>query len=98
MNLAKIVAGERLELKMFWRPHFGGWQRSALNQQEYCELHGLRLKRFGNWRAKLRHEDLASSVKRLYSRGGEHSHMTGKQIVAAGEPCPIGAAARRLTH
>ncbi len=71
---------------MFWRTHFDGWRRGALNQREYCELHGLPLKRFGNWRAKLRHEEPAPSGERFYSRGGEHSHMsghmTGKQIVA----------------
>ncbi len=84
--MPRMTAGKGLELEMFWRTHLDGWRRSALNQREYCELHGLPLKRFGNWRAKLRHEEPASSGKRLYSRGGEHSHMsghmTGKQIVA----------------
>jgi hypothetical protein len=25
----------------------------VLNQREYCEAHGLPLKRFGNWRASI---------------------------------------------
>jgi hypothetical protein len=31
-------------------------RRSELNQREYCELHGLPLKRFGNWRANVVHD------------------------------------------
>jgi transposase-like protein len=84
--MPRMAAGKGLELEMFWRTHLDGWRRSALNQREYCELHGLPLKRSGNWRAKLRNEEPASLGKRLYSRGGEHSHMSGhmlsKQIVA----------------
>ena len=84
--MPRMAAGKSLELEMFWRTHLDGWRRSALNQREYCELHGLPLKRFGNWRAKLKHEERTSSGKRLYSRGGELSHMTGhmtgRQIVA----------------
>jgi transposase len=56
-----------------------------LNQREYCELHGLPLKRFGNWRAKLKHEESASAGKLLYRRGGGLSHMSNhmtKEAVA----------------
>ena len=52
--MPRMTAGKRLELESFWRAHLDGWRRSDLNQREYCELHGLPLKRFGNWRAKLR--------------------------------------------
>lgn len=38
------------ELEGFWLDHHEGWKRSPLNQREYCQLHGLPLKRFGNWR------------------------------------------------
>ncbi len=47
-----------------------------MNQREYCELHGLPLKRFGNWRAKLTHEEPASAGKLLYRRGGGLKHMS----------------------
>ena len=82
--MPRMTAGKRSELESFWRAHLDGWRRSALNQREYCELHGLPLKRFGNWRAKLKHEEPASAGKLLYRRGGglRHvsSHMT-KEIV-----------------
>ena len=67
----------------FWRAHHEAWKRSALNQREYCELHGLPLKRFGNWRAKFKAEPQPPAPKLLYRRGGlSHtlspslSHMT----------------------
>jgi hypothetical protein len=50
--MPRMAAGKGLELEMFWRTHLDGWRRSPLNQREYCELHGLPLKWFGNWRAK----------------------------------------------
>jgi hypothetical protein len=46
----------RVELEAFWRSHHEAWRRSDLNQREYCESHGLPLKRFGNWRAKFKQE------------------------------------------
>ena len=74
--MARSTTAKRLQLESFWRAHLDGWRRSDLNQREYCELHGLPLKRFGNWRAKLRHEEPASASKQLYRRGGGLSHMT----------------------
>ena len=71
-----MTAGKRTELESFWRAHLDGWRRSDLNQREYCELHGLPLKRFGNWRAKLRHEEPAATGKLLYRRGGGLKHMS----------------------
>jgi transposase-like protein len=65
----------RVELEAFWRSHLEGWRRSDLNQREYCEAHGLPLKRFGNWRAKFKQEGEAPR-KLLYRRGGGLSHMT----------------------
>ena len=66
MIVPRMTASKNLELESFWRAHLDGWRRSNLNQREYCELHGLPLKRFGNWRAKLRHEEpeSAGSLKR----------------------------------
>jgi transposase len=54
-----------------------------LNQREYCELHGLPLKRFGNWRATLKHEEPASAGKLLYRRRGGLSHMTSHMTKGA---------------
>lgn len=73
--MPRIKAAKRTELESFWRAHLEGWRRSDLNQREYCELHGLPLKRFGNWRAKLRHEEPASPGKLLWRRGGGLRHM-----------------------
>ena len=74
--MPRVTAAKRTELESFWRGHLDGWRRSDLNQREYCELHGLPLKRFGNWRAKLRHEEPASAGKLLYRRGGRLKHMS----------------------
>ncbi len=54
----------------FWRAHHEAWRRSALNQREYCEAHGLPLKAFGNWRAKFKAEPQPPERKLLYRRGG----------------------------
>ncbi len=85
--MPRMTAGKRSELESFWRAHLDGWRRSDLNQREYCELHGLPLKRFGNWRAKLKHEEPASGGKLLYRRGGglRHMsrHMSTKETVSA---------------
>ncbi len=74
--MPRMAAGKRMELESFWRAHLEGWRRSDLNQREYCELHGLPLKRFGNWRAKLKHEEPASAGKLLYRRGSGLRHMS----------------------
>lgn len=52
--MARLSEEKRTELEAFWRAHIQGWCDSTLNQREYCEVHGLPLKRFGNGRAKLR--------------------------------------------
>jgi hypothetical protein len=66
----RMTAGKRSELELFWRAQLDGWRRSDLNQREDCALHGRPPKRFGNWRAKLKHEESASASKLLYRRGG----------------------------
>ena len=65
----------RVELEAFWRSHHEAWRRSDLNQREYCEAHGLPLKRFGNWRAKFKQEPEVPQ-KVLYRRGGGLRHMS----------------------
>ena len=74
--MPRMTAGKRTELEMFWRAHLEGWRHSELNQREYCELHGLPLKRFGNWRAKYKHEDDVAGQKLLWRRGGGLKHMS----------------------
>ncbi len=84
--MPRMKAAKRSELESFWRAHLDGWRRSDLNQREYCKLHGLPLKRFGNWRAKLKHEEPASAGKLLYRRGGGLRHMSrhmSKEIPSA---------------
>ena len=73
--MPRMTASKSLELESFWRAHLDGWRCSNLNQREYCELHGLPLKRFGNWRAKLRHEEPESAGKLLYRRGRGPKHI-----------------------
>jgi hypothetical protein len=83
-----MTAGKRSELESFWRAHPEGWRRSDLNQREYCELHGLPLKRFGNWRATLKYEEPASVGKLLYRRGGGLSPMTKGAVPAPASHIP----------
>lgn len=87
--MARVAASKRAELESFWRSHLEGWRRSDLNQREYCEVHGLPLKRFGNWRAKLRHEEPAPAGKLLYRRGGGLEHMF-KPMRSESPPAPAG--------
>lgn len=54
----------------FWRAHHEAWQRSDLNQREYCAAHGIPLKAFGNWRALFKAEPQSPAPKLLYRRGG----------------------------
>ena len=65
--MPRLSTSKRAELEAFWRAHLDGWRRSDLNQRQYCELHGLPLKRFGNWRAKLKGEEPVVSGKLLVS-------------------------------
>lgn len=73
--MSRVKAGKWSELEAFWHSHLDEWQRSTLNQREYCELHGLPLKRFGNWRAKFKHEAPAVPGRVLYRHGGSARHM-----------------------
>ena len=93
--------GTAEEREAFWRTHHEAWQRSNLNQREYCEAHGLVLKRFENWRSKFKDEPEVPQ-KLLYRRGGRPSHMTGHMPVPMTKQAPgsmtvlaAGAAGRR---
>ena len=84
--MPRLSAAKHAELEGFWRAHLDGWRRSDLNQREYCEFHGLPLKRFENWRARYRHEDRRFPRKVLYRRNGDLNPMTSprtKEIAAA---------------
>jgi transposase-like protein len=72
--------GTAEEREAFWRSHHEAWRRSNLNQREYCEAHGLVLKRFENWRVKFRDEPEVPR-KLLYRRGVRASHMTSHMTV-----------------
>lgn len=72
-----VSAHQRAELEGFWRSHHDGWQASDLNQREYCELHGLPLKRFGSWRAQFRDEETVAKASLLWRRGGGPGHVSG---------------------
>ena len=84
--MARLSCEKRAELEGFWRSHHDEWERSALNQREYCEVHGLPLKRFGNWRAKFKTETATVQGKLLYRRGGSlrlmASHLSNKEIAS----------------
>ena len=84
--MARLSCEKRAELEGFWRSHHEEWERSTLNQREYCEVHGLPLKRFGNWRAKFKTETATVQGKLLYRRGGSirhmASHMSNKEIAS----------------
>ena len=67
--MSRWPADYRSELEAFWRSHHEAWRRSDLNQREYCEAHGLPLKRFGNWRAQFKAEPEVPE-RLLYRRGG----------------------------
>jgi transposase-like protein len=73
--MSRWPADYRIELEAFWRSHHEAWRRSDLNQREYCEAHGLPLKRFGNWRAKFKAEPEVPE-KLLYRRGGPPRPMS----------------------
>jgi transposase-like protein len=74
------VMGTAEEREAFWRSHHEAWQRSNLNQREYCEAQGLVLKRFENWRVRFKDEPEVPQ-KLLYRRRGRPSHMTGHMTV-----------------
>lgn len=73
--MPRMTETKRAELEAFWRSQLEGWAASDLNQREYCEAHGLPLKRFENWRAKFKHQIPPPARRLLYRRGGSLGHM-----------------------
>ncbi len=81
--MGRVSREKHAELEAFWRFHHEGWKNSTLNQREYCELHGLPLSRFGNWRDQFRLEEKQRPAGLLWRRGGlKHmaSHMSDRDI------------------
>ena len=54
--MGRLTTSDR-EVMARFGVHIWTVERSDLNQREYCEVHGLSLKNFGNWRAQLKYED-----------------------------------------
>ena len=88
--MARVSDQKRAELESFWRGHHEGWQASDLNQREYCELHGLPLKRFGNWRAQFKDEETVAQANLLWRRGGGLRHVSGHMSNKEIEPVSSG--------
>lgn len=88
--MARVSAEKSAELESFWRAHHEGWQASDLNQREYCERHGLPLKRFGNWRAQFKDEETVAQAKLLWRRGGGLRHVSGHMSDSGIEPVSTG--------
>ena len=65
----------------FWRAHHEAWNRSDLNQREYCESQGISLKAFGNWRAKFKAEPQPPAPRLLYRRGGVSHSLSHTGVV-----------------
>lgn len=68
--MGRMSREKHSELEAFWRFHHDEWARGRLNQREYCALHGLPLKRFGNWRDRFKSEVKVRQSGLLYRRGG----------------------------
>ena len=60
----------RRQSESFWRAHHEAWKRSDLNRRRYCEVEGIPLKAFGNWRAQFKAEPQPPERKLLYRRRG----------------------------
>lgn len=88
--MVRVSDQKRAELESFWRGHHEGWQASDLNQREYCELHELPLKRFGNWRAQFMDEEMVVKTNLLWRRGGGLRHMSSHMSNRENEPVSTG--------
>lgn len=92
--------------EVFWRAHHEAWQRSDLNQREYCAAQGIPLKAFGNRRAKFMAEPQLVAPKLLYRRGGLNPLKTHLASLSHGAYAPphapplaeSGRALPRLSH
>jgi hypothetical protein len=61
------------KLETIWRAHIRSWQTSGLSRSAYCQRHGLALRSFNTWVARLRntrrhprkaiHEDTDEAVQ-----------------------------------
>jgi len=83
--MARVRLEDRERVRAYWRGHSEAWKLSGLNQREYCELHGISLKNFGNWRGQLKREaEVGSQARwgrfpRLRYRSGAISKTVSKR-------------------
>src|SRR5438552_949230 len=90
--MGRLRTADREVMRTFWRAHMEGWKRSDLNQREYCEVHGLSLKNFGNWRAQLTYEDTTLDRKVRWRPGAsEQAGPPGNQPATDPPPAPVSA-------
>ena len=98
--MARVSREKHEELEAFWRFHHDEWARGTLNQREYCELHGLPLKRFG--KAKAIPMTLAtivlSVVWSLLVGQGPLEALIGRLSSFGGPPGSSGGNAQRRQH
>ncbi len=79
-------------LRAFWRAHFTQWLAGDLNQREYCEAQGLKLKQFENWRAEFKYDDMVVERRALWRRGTRVSHAAShatSQVTKPRVPAPV---------
>lgn len=48
--------------KQFWLEHINSWQKSNIEQTEYCRRHGLKRHTFWYWKAKFSKDSSVSLV------------------------------------
>ena len=93
--MARLRLEDRKQVRAFWRGHSEAWKLSGLSQREYCALHGVSLKNFGNWRGQLKHEAEAGPrarwgrYPRLRYRSGPMSRTVSK-LAPTKPPAPGG--------
>ena len=58
----------------FWRAHHEAWQRSVLNQREYCEAHGIPLKAFGQLAGEIQSRTSAARTQAALPAPRPKSH------------------------
>ena len=90
--MARVRLEDRERVRAFWRGHSEAWKLSGLNQREYCELHGISLKNFGNWRGQLKREAEAGSMAR-WGRYPRLRYRSGPISKTVSKPAPTEPAA-----
>ena len=90
-SMARLRLEDRERVRAFWRGQSEAWRLSGLTQREYCALHGISLKNFGNWRGQLKREDAAGSRAR-WGRFPRLRYRSGPISKTVSKPAPEHAA------